>query len=167
MGNGVGWVVGCGVALWHAALALDIDVTDVCEFESPAQAWARHASVNGLTTGNCQWARMMGEYVRNNFSCRYKTTQLYDFSKRLYNSLTQLGVLQAFTEFCGEWVDFQSSELNSLATMQNLHLFCRIIQTLSQSYPDGLLSVLFLEGCKFLAACQQSCAMLCDFVLLA
>ena len=99
----------------------------------------------------------MGEYVKNNFSTRYKTTQLYDLSKRIHNALQNLAqpLLTVFVDFVGNNVDFQTPELNVLSTLQNLHVLTRVLSNLQQSYPAEIISMLFMEAVKFLELCQQ------------
>ena len=101
--------------------------------------------------------KLMGEFVRSNFQPRYKTTQQYDLSKRLWNSLSSAGCLQQWSDVLGEWSDFQCAELNTLSALQNMHSLSKIVlNSLQDSYPAALLSTLFVEGCKLLATCLRS-----------
>ena len=99
----------------------------------------------------------MGEYVKNNFSTRYKTTQLYDLSKRVHNALQNLAqpLLATFVDFIGKNVDFQAPELNVLSTLQNIHVLTRVLSNLQQSYPPDLISMLCMEAVKFLELCLR------------
>ena len=122
-----------------------------------SEAWSRRAAQKGLSTSNCQWTKLMGEFVRSNFQARYKTPQQYDLSKRLWNSLSSAGCLQQWSDVLGEWSDLQCAELNTLSALQNMHSLSKIVfNSLQDSYPAALLSTLFIEGCKLLATCLRS-----------
>ena len=87
-----------------------------------------------------------------NFSGKYKSGQLYDLSKRLWNSINRdLQCAQEWIEFFGEFSDFQGSDVQALPTLQNLHAWSKIVSnSLMSSYPRDLLAILWMEGCKFL-----------------
>ena len=122
--------------------------------ESRTKAWFRHAESNGLTSTNCQWGKLQGEFVKTNFSGKYKSSQLYDLSKRIWNALTRdLQCSQEWVDFCGEYSDFSNSEVQALPTLQNLHCWSKIVSnSLICSYPLDWLVILWMEGCKFLVA---------------
>ena len=119
-----------------------------------AEAWLKHADQHNLTTGNCRWGVQQGEFVKSNFGAKYKTAQLYDLSKRVWGYLSNtLGpeALEQFTNL-GEVADFQHADLVTLATLQNLHCFGKLVcnNLGTGSYPKALLSVLYIQGCRFL-----------------
>lgn len=94
----------------------------------------------------------MGEYVKSNFGSRYKTQQLYDLSKRVYNCMTKdFNIFTEWNEFFGEFSDFSHQELTALACLQNLHSLSKVVNSLSGSYPQSLLGALWMEGCRFVA----------------
>ena len=91
--------------------------------------------------------------MKNNYTAKYKTTQLYDLSKRVYNAVNNLGVLQEWSAYFGERTNFQHSDFHMpLACLQNLHCILKIVAyNLLPCYPKELLASLFMEACKFLA----------------
>ena len=122
-----------------------------CLISRSRKAWFRHAESNGLTSTNCEWGKLQGEFVKTNFS---KSGQLYDLSKRIWNALTRdLQCSQEWVDFFGEYSDFSNSELQVLPTLQNLHCWSKIVSnSLISSYPLDLLVILWMEGCQFLVA---------------
>lgn len=127
---------------------------------TPTEAWLRHAEASGLTTGNCKWSQVLGDYVKANWSAKYKTAQMFDLSKRVYNYLDRdLGRehLDKFAKYFGEMTDFQNADLHSLAALQNMHCFGKLVCcNLLQSYPKPLLAALYMQGCRFFASSLNS-----------
>ena len=118
------------------------------------EAWTRHASQNGLTTSNCQWSRAMWDFAKQNFGARYKTGQMYDLAKRVFNSISNgLQCMKEFSDCMGEQADMAHPELNSLNCLQNLHVLSKIVMvSLQHSYPQQLLAMLFMEGAKMMVS---------------
>ena len=125
-------------------------VTGVPEVDA---AWFRHAERQGLTAGNCSWQKLQGDFVKANFGGKYKTHQLYDVSKRIFNGLQRdLKCVPEWRDFFGEFADFQSADLQTLPCLQNMHSWQKIVtNSLLPSYPLPLLVSLWMEGCRFLA----------------
>ena len=117
------------------------------------QAWQKHADSSGLTTGNCQWGKLQGEFVKSNYGSKYKTGQTFDLSRRIFNYISKdLRCLESFTQQIGDKADFQNPDLSTLSTLQNLHVFGKIASNnLLASYPRELVASLFLQGCRLLA----------------
>ena len=90
-----------------------------------------------------------------NFNHRYKSGQSYDLSKRIWNAVNRdLGCAETWSEWFGEFSDFQRSDLDTLRCLQNIHCWAKVVtNSLGSSYPTSLLVTLFMEGCKFIAAC--------------
>ena len=117
-----------------------------------AKAWQRHADAAGLTTGNCRWQQMQGDYVKQNGATKYKTGQIYDLSKRIFNYLNRdLDCMDSFSRTIGENCDYQHGDLQTLTVLQNLHIWGKLVaNSLLVSYPKSLLATLFIQGCRFL-----------------
>ena len=101
--------------------------------------------------------------MKTNFGSRYKTGQLHDLAKRVYNAVHRdLNCLDTWGDFFGEFTDFAHADINSLTALQNLHVWSKLVsQSLMSSYPESLMVTLFFEGCKLLVA-----ALLIGFVVL-
>lgn len=101
----------------------------------------------------------MGQYVTDHYGSKYKTAQVYDLSKRIFNYMNKdLGAetLEWFRTYLGENSDFQHADLTTLPTLHNLHCYGKLIcNSLAGSYPKPLLHALFCQGCRFLATRQN------------
>ena len=122
-----------------------------------AQAWSRYASTSGHTTSNCNWQKVMADWVKTNYSSKFKTYQMYDLAKRIFHYLSDdLKILKEWEEYFGEYSDFQAENTTSLATLQNLHVFGRLCaNALATSYPVAILGAVFMEGSRYLATRLQ------------
>lgn len=90
----------------------------------------------------------MSDYIKLNWSSKYKTFQLYDLSKRIFRYLDELKCLKTFEFFFGERADFQWEGLSQLSILQNMHTLGKIASAfLTQTYPVELCAVVFMEGC--------------------
>lgn len=128
-----------------------------------SKAWARHASSQGLTTANCQWIKQMSDWLRCNFSSKYKTYQIYDLSRRVLHYLQDdLHCLAEFDSFFGERSNFQHEGFNTLNCIQNLHVLGKVVANfLTSSYSAELLSVLFMEAACFMVGCLVTLLLIC------
>ncbi|CAE7444488.1 unnamed protein product [Symbiodinium sp. CCMP2592] len=137
-------------------------IPPVCELSArPAQllprrlgshAWKRHASRQGITTASgSSYQKTYSDWVTENFSQRFKTFQIFDLAKRVMHYLNDLDCVNRFSEALGDHCDFQHENLSTLATMQNLHVFGKLVVSLSATYSLELLSEVFIVGSRYLA----------------
>ncbi|CAE7405505.1 unnamed protein product, partial [Symbiodinium necroappetens] len=105
------------------------------------EAWKRHAQRQGITTSSAaHYQKSYSEWVTENFSQRFKTFQIFDLAKRVMHYLSDLDCVNKFTEALGDHCDFQHEQLQTLPTMQNLHVLGKLILTLSAAYSLELLA---------------------------
>ena len=122
----------------------------VCHVQ--VQAWKRHAQRQGITTSSgANYQKSYSDWVTENFSQRFKTFQIFDLAKRVMHYLSDLDCVNKFTEALGDHCDFQHEQLQTLPTMQNLHVLGKLILTLSAAYSLELLAEVFIVGSRYLA----------------
>lgn len=138
-----------------------------CVWHAQVQAWKRHASRQGITTASgSSYQKTYSDWVTENFSQRFKTFQIFDLAKRVMHYLNDLDCVTKFSEALGDHCDFQHESLQTLATMQNLHVFGKLVVSLSAAYSLELLREVFIVGSRYLAlssanaACQVPCCFL-------
>ena len=76
----------------------------------------------------------------------FKTFQIFDLAKRVMHYLNDLDCVTKFSEALGDHCDFQHESLQTLATMQNLHVFGKLVVSLSAAYSLELLTEVFIRG---------------------
>ena len=139
----------------------------VCHVQ--VQAWKRHAQRQGITTSSAaHYQKSYSEWVTENFSQRFKTFQIFDLAKRVMHYLSDLDCVNKFTEALGDHCDFQHEQLQTLPTMQNLHVLGKLILTLSAAYSLELLAEVFIVGSRYLAGSSAGtayCVPYCFFLL--
>ena len=129
----------------------------VCHVQ--VQAWKRHAQRQGITTSSgANYQKSYSDWVTENFSQRFKTFQIFDLAKRVMHYLSDLDCVNKFTEALGDHCDFQHEQLQTLPTMQNLHVLGKLILTLSAAYSLEVLAEVFIVGSRYLARSSANAA---------
>ena len=113
------------------------------------QAWTRHAQKEGITSTNSQYQKQYAAWVKENYSQRYATFQLFDLSKRVRHYVSDLDALNDFNEL-GDVCDFENKNLQSLAVLQNMRSLGKVINTLATTYHHGLLAQVFVTASRLL-----------------
>lgn len=119
------------------------------------QAWTRHAQKEGITSTNSQYQKQYAAWVKENYSQRYETFQLFDLSKRVRHYVADLDALNDFNEL-GDVCDFENKNLQSLPVLQNMHSLGKVVTTLATTYHHGLLAQVFLAACRLLVRAPAS-----------
>ena len=94
---------------------------------------------------------MQWEYIRENWSHKYKTGQTFDLCRRLARDLRDLHGFDLWDGFFGKYAEFPEGE-SLLTVVQNMQSFThQLCMNFLSSYPPELLAIMALEGCKFMA----------------
>ena len=105
-----------------------------------------------MTHRNCKIQQELYSYIRENWSERYKTGQQYDIAKRLNHDLRDMNTLDEWCNYFGVHAEHPEGE-STLTILQNMSAFAAVLSTsVGPSHDSGLLGLVAMEGCKFLAA---------------
>lgn len=116
-----------------------------------AQAWKGYCDYKYFTFRNCQYQKEQWNYIKDNWSNRYKTGQQFDLCRRLGRDLKDLECYDQWQEFFGKHSEFPEGE-SLLTVIQNMQAFTnQLSSNFLSSYPPAVLAVVCMEGCKFMA----------------
>ena len=105
-----------------------------------------------MTHRNCKIQQELYSYIKENWSERYKTGQQYDLAKKLNHDLRDVGTLEEWCGYFGVHAEHPEGE-STLTILQNMSAFAAVLSTsFGPSHDAGLLGLVAMEGCKFLAA---------------
>ena len=115
------------------------------------QAWKGYCEFKCFTFRNCQHQKEQWNYIKDNWSNRYKTGQQFDLCRRLCRDLKDLECYDQWQEFFGKHSEFPEGE-SLLTVVQNMQAFTnQLSSNFLSSYPPAVLAVVCMEGCKFMA----------------
>ena len=98
----------------------------------------------------------MWTYIKDNWHSRYQTGQLFDLNRRLARDLRDLHAFEAWDSFFGRHAEFPEGEA-LLTVVQNMQSFAnQLVVNFLSSYPPEVLSIVCIEGCKFMAEISVS-----------
>ena len=116
-----------------------------------SQAWKGYCDYKGFTFRNCQYQKEQWDYIKDNWSNRYKTGQQFDLRRRLCRDLKDLECYEQWHDFFGKHSEFPEGE-SLLTVIQNMQAFTnQLSSNFLSSYPPAVLAVVCMEGCKFMA----------------
>jgi hypothetical protein len=116
------------------------------------QGWKSFCEFKGYTHRNCKIQKEMYSYVKENWSNRYRTGQMFDLSRKVNRDLKELECRDQWDQYFGSRADFPEGE-STLSVLENMaSLTFTLATAFLSSYPSSLLSLVCLEACKFLVS---------------